>query len=105
MPKYSVDAQTLEKLKRERGRFVCARITAKRGSAPRGKGACIFICESGNILGTVGGGKWEANVIADAKAILSGKSDIKNKTYTSEGIGVICGGEMDIEFRTEKSEK
>ncbi len=98
--RYETDAETVRRLAEERGRIVCARVASKRGSAPRGAGACLFVCESGTVLGTVGGGIWEAKVIDDARAVLAG-ADIKKKTYGTHDLGAQCGGEIDVDFEVD----
>ncbi len=98
---YVISKEDERRLLSEHGRVVCARITEKRGSAPRDKGACIFVCESGSVIGTVGGGRWEADVIKDADRVLCG-AVIKKKTYTSYTENAVCGGEIDVVFEVDE---
>lgn len=80
--------------------FALATVTKVEGSTPRSEGAKMIITESGNSIGTIGGGRVESNVIGDAfKTIRKGKS--KTVSYVLEkenegGIGMPCGGEMEI---------
>lgn len=100
-PVYRLESGDREKLMKMRGRVVCAAVTEKRGSAPRGKGAYIFVSESGTV-GTVGGGKWEADVIRDARAILEGREEPGTRTYSSAAADALCGGEIDVLFEVDE---
>lgn len=101
-PVYRLESADRERLKGVRGRVVCAAVEEKRGSAPRGKGAYIFVCESGDVIGTVGGGKWEADVLHDARKILDGREQPGKRTYSSVTEGALCGGEIDVLFEVDE---
>ena len=100
-PEYRLESGDRERLMKMRGRVVCAVITEKRGSAPRGKGAYIFVSADG-VIGTVGGGKWEADVLSDARAILKGCEAPSMRTYSSVTEDALCGGEIDVLFEVEE---
>lgn len=100
-PEFEIGRTEREKLREESGKVVCALITEKRGSAPRGKGACMFICSSGNIIGTAGGGRWEADIIKDAKEMLINGTKSMSRTYSSVSEKAGCGGEIDVEFEVD----
>ena len=100
-PEYRLESGDRERLMKMRGRTVCALITEKRGSAPRGKGAYIFVSADG-VTGTVGGGKWEADVLSDARAILKGCEAPGMRTYSSVTEDALCGGEIDVLFEVEE---
>ena len=80
----------------------CALATVARvtGSAPRETGAKMVIYQDGRSEGTIGGGKFESLVIAEAvRAIADGKSVLK--TYplheaSKNSFGAICGGEVTV---------
>jgi xanthine dehydrogenase accessory factor len=80
----------------------CALATVAKvtGSAPREAGTKMVIFEDGRIAGTIGGGKFEALVIEEArKAMTTGKPILK--TYplheaSDESFGAICGGEVTV---------
>ena len=80
----------------------CALATVARvtGSAPRETGAKMVIYQDGRSAGTIGGGKFESLVIAEAvRAIADGKSVLK--TYplheaSKNSFGAICGGEVTV---------
>jgi xanthine dehydrogenase accessory factor len=80
----------------------CALATVAKvtGSAPRETGAKMVVYEDGRSAGTIGGGKFESLVIAEAvRAISDGKSILK--TYplheaSENSFGAICGGEVTV---------
>jgi len=79
---------------------VLATVAAVRGSVPREAGAKALIFADGRIIGTVGGGKFEAIAVADALAALKTKQPVL-KTYplheeSPQSFGAICGGEVTL---------
>lgn len=77
-----------------------ATVVATRGSVPREAGAKVIVFGDATILGTIGGGKFESLVIADALASLLSRQPVL-KTYplhehSSESFGAICGGEVTV---------
>jgi len=80
----------------------CALITiaATRGSVPRAAGSKMLVYQDGAISGTIGGGKFEALVIDEAKQQMRAKKPLL-KTYplhqaSPESFGAICGGEVTV---------
>jgi xanthine dehydrogenase accessory factor len=77
-----------------------AMVAKVTGSAPRETGAKMVIYQDGRNAGTIGGGKFESLVIAEAvQAIADGKSVLK--TYplheaSENSFGAICGGEVTV---------
>jgi xanthine dehydrogenase accessory factor len=77
-----------------------ATIAKVAGSTPRETGAKMVIYQDGRSAGTIGGGKFESLVIAEAiRAISDGKSVLK--TYplheaSENSFGAICGGEVTV---------
>ena len=99
--KYSVtlDPQYLKKASGDQG--IAARIIEKSGSAPRAVGSEIFISRSGEVYGTVGGGKVEKETIDEARRMLEDGSDEKVIHYNlsaASDLGMICGGDVTILF-------
>lgn len=99
--KYSVtlDPSYLEKAMHDKG--ICARIIEKRGSAPRAVGSEIFISQSGNVYGTVGGGRVEKETIDEAQRMLESGEMAKIVHYNLSAKGdlnMICGGDVSILF-------
>lgn len=74
-----------------------ATITKAIGSAPRREGAMMAVLEDGSIHGTIGGGILEKRVIELClEAIKKGNSYGINLPLDSEGLNMICGGEVDV---------
>ena len=80
--------------------FVLATILDRSGSAPRAVGTRMIVRSDGSIMGTVGGGIFEASVQQLAKQVFIDKgSVVRNFVLTSEdaeSIGMICGGRLQV---------
>jgi xanthine dehydrogenase accessory factor len=79
------------------GRAVAiATLIDAQGSTPRGFGSRMIVLESGETGFSIGGGAFEALVIADAlQAIRDGRGTEKEYRFTEEGenaTGMVCGG-------------
>ncbi len=71
-----------------------ATVVESAGSSPRKAGAKMLVREDGSILGTVGGGKVELEVIAASREVMaSGASRTVPITLTEEN-GHVCGGRL-----------
>lgn len=78
-----------------------ATLVSATGSVPRAPGARMLVYGDGRVSGTIGGGKFESLVIAEALEILRAGAAPRLKTYTlREGepasFGAICGGEAGV---------
>ena len=77
-----------------------ATIVGQTGSAPRTPGTRMVVRRDGSILGTIGGGRLEAEVIQTGLEVLrSGVSRLQHVTLTGTDAGdmdMICGGELDV---------
>jgi xanthine dehydrogenase accessory factor len=78
-----------------------ATIISHTGSTPRTAGTQMLVMPDGSIMGTIGGGKVEAEVIGAAlKLFGSGKAQIKtfdlNQSGASDDLDIICGGHLSI---------
>ena len=77
-----------------------ATVAATTGSVPREAGAKMIVYADGKTSGTIGGGKFEALVIADGLAALRGQVPVLKTYPLHEGdagsFGAICGGEVTI---------
>jgi len=77
---------------------VLATIVEVKGASPAKVGAQIVLRSDGTTAGTVGGGKLEAAILADAQAALAdGQPRLTHYRLTEEGpdaVGVLCGGEV-----------
>ena len=77
-----------------------ATVAATKGSVPRHPGAKMIVYENGSISGTVGGGKFESLVIAEALECMATKEPIL-KTWPlredqPDSFGAICGGDVTV---------
>ena len=83
-----------------RKRFAVVTVAATTGSAPRAPGSKMFVYADGRTSGTIGGGKFESLVIAEAQAAIRDKTPLL-KTYPlregeADSFGAICGGEVTV---------
>ncbi|MBP1765092.1 MAG: xanthine dehydrogenase [Firmicutes bacterium] len=76
--------------------IVLATIFHSSGSSPRSEGAKMAVCLDGSIIGSVGGGRLEAETIRLAKQVhISQQAIIQDFDLTGKdaaGLGMICGG-------------
>lgn len=84
--------------RRERCALVTVATTS--GSVPREAGAKMLVFGDRRLVGTIGGGKFEALVAEEAIAALGGKAPVL-KTYPlheadAASFGAICGGEVTV---------
>jgi xanthine dehydrogenase accessory factor len=80
--------------------YVCVTILEKYGSAPRGIGTKMIIEKDLSIIGTIGGGIFEALTIKEANTIFkTKKSKIKNFFLSNKDAsieGMVCGGDLRV---------
>lgn len=81
---------------------IMATVVRKRGSAPRGVGARLLVLPDGEVLGTVGGGLAEHQVIETARELLQAPRPLLRHFDMANGeagkSGLICGGAVDVLF-------
>ncbi len=79
---------------------VLATVIEIKGASPAKTGAQIVLLEDGATVGTVGGGKLESAVLADAHATLrAGVPHLSHYNLAEAGtdaIGTLCGGEVRV---------
>ena len=89
----------VELLKKEES-FVVATIFDKTGSAPRTAGAKMVVKNDGSIVGTIGGGRLEADAIDLAQKSISLKQTVmKSFDLTHNDVAsmdMICGGKGEV---------
>jgi xanthine dehydrogenase accessory factor len=93
--------EELQSLLSDRISFVLVTLVDLRGSAPQDIGAKILVTKRGLHLGTVGGGKVEAQVIKTANEILNAEDQNIKQLLTwnlQTDIGMTCGGEVSFYF-------
>ena len=81
-------------------RCVLATIVSTRGSTPRKVGARMLVDPERGLVGTVGGGCGEAEVIDSAQRVLaSGRAERVRVDLTEDLLSwspAVCGGVMDV---------
>lgn len=75
---------------------VLATVIESLGSSPRKVGAKMLVREDGSILGSVGGGRVEQEVIAAALAALQDDRPRTVECILTEQYGHVCGGSMRV---------
>ncbi|MFW5790170.1 MAG: XdhC family protein [Bacillota bacterium] len=81
---------------------VLATVIKSHGSSPRAEGAQMLVWPDSSIVGTIGGGPAEAEVIAKSVELLKARQKEPEKLHfrmdndTSAETGGICGGNVDI---------
>jgi xanthine/CO dehydrogenase XdhC/CoxF family maturation factor len=79
---------------------VLARIIRQIGSAPRTVGATLLVKLDGTIVGTIGGGALEHEVLRKAKEVMaSGTSAVLHIRLTGQEVSaseMLCGGNVDV---------
>jgi xanthine dehydrogenase accessory factor len=90
--------QEIARLIAEGREAAVATVIVASGSTPRQEGAKMVVRVDGSIVGTIGGGSIEKQVIQEALAVIRmGKP--KKLTYrlqAGEELGMICGGDMEV---------
>lgn len=72
-------------------------VTGSSGSAPRELGAKMLVLPDGAIVGTIGGGRLEAQAAADAvSALKDGQSRAASYELEPRALGMYCGGSVDV---------
>ncbi len=90
---------TVAELKRAGTDLLVVTVIASRGSVPCVLGAKAVVTSDGLVAGTVGGGKVEARVIAEALGLLGGEEKcVSRKWNLQRDVGMTCGGEMEMVF-------
>lgn len=93
---YDIASELINK----RESFVLATILHKNGSAPRRRGSKMIIKNDFSIIGTIGGGLFEALTVKLSKEVFDKKrSIIKNLDLSTECGGtleIVCGGELKV---------
>ena len=92
--------QEILKLLTEGGKGVLATVIQQSGSAPRKGGAQMVIREGGSFVGSIGGGRLEADVLSAARKVMTeGKGKILDFHLTGIEVAeteMICGGDVEV---------
>jgi len=77
-----------------------ATVVEVSGASPAKVGAQIVLQSDGTITGTVGGGRLEAAILADAREALAARHSLLKhyalKEQGEDAVGTLCGGELTV---------
>jgi xanthine dehydrogenase accessory factor len=81
----------------QHGRIAMATVVSAVGSTPRETAARMLVLPDGSTLGTIGGGKFESLVVADARKLLGSHGLPFTRDYAfvptgDNSFGAVCGG-------------
>lgn len=81
--------------------FATAVVVETHGSCPRKAGARLALTDSGELVGTIGGGKVEKDVIDRAKEMLAENAPPRIMEFSmnaprDDASGMLCGGTMTV---------
>lgn len=82
------------RLKKERKPAALAMVVESEGSSPRKAGAKMLVEQNGCLLGTVGGGKIEADTIKAALEVIESREPRTIPFSLTEEHGLVCGGKI-----------
>lgn len=89
----------INRLLKEQKQAALAIIVSATPGTPRKVGAKMLIHPDGSIVGTIGGGKFEKQIIDEAVKVCSlGEAVMLNEDLSSgpQGLGAVCGGQVSI---------
>ncbi len=66
------------------------------GSAPRDRSARMLVYAEGEIVGTIGGGNWEHQVIDAAIQAIAQNKPRRFAAHLTRDLGMCCGGAMEV---------
>lgn len=78
------------------GPAALATVIDRSGSAPQVVGARLLLRADGSMVGTVGGGAIEAQVLDACRATLRDGSPQRVKAHLVRDLGMCCGGSMEV---------
>jgi len=92
--------ELIPELLRTHGRLVMAMIVSAVGSTPRETTARMLILPDGTARSTIGGGKFESLVLAEAGRLLQegGIPFTREYPFVPEAFGAVCGGVVTVLF-------
>ncbi len=93
-----LDSYMLEELSKVDRPCCLATIIETKGSVPRGRGSKMLIFEHGEIIGSIGGGCSESEIMQKARGMIGSKTwcvvEIDMTADAAEEDGMVCGGLM-----------
>ena len=92
-------------LEKDREPMMLTTIVSKSGSGPRTVGTKMLVRKDGSIIGTIGGGVAENEIIERAKSMLSDGFEGADLVRTNmiarpDEDGMVCGGSVEVLFET-----
>jgi xanthine dehydrogenase accessory factor len=91
--------EALGRLLAEGKRLVVATVVEASGSSPQKGGARLVLVEDGTLLGTIGGGAVEQQIVEAARALLENPAAPATRLLTTNltrDLGMCCGGTMSV---------
>jgi xanthine dehydrogenase accessory factor len=71
-------------------------VTDTKGSTPRKIGSKMLVAPNGSILGTIGGGAIEVQVIAEAIEVIKSNKALKKSYQLAADLNMQCGGNVEV---------
>lgn len=89
---------SLQRLLDEGSPFVLCTVIASHGSTPQKPGSKLVVKADGSLVGTVGGGAIEKQIIDAALVLLNdaGATTTTMETHLTHELGMCCGGKMTV---------
>lgn len=83
-------------------RFGCARLVEAKGSVPQTPSASLILYPDGSFEGTIGGGRFEAQVLSDLLAMIESDERIDYRRYglNRNELQMFCAGEAHVLLET-----
>ncbi|MCA9634987.1 MAG: XdhC family protein [Myxococcales bacterium] len=78
------------------GPAALATVIGRAGSAPQAIGARLLLCADGTLIGTVGGGAIEAQVLDACRQTLVDGQTRRVEAHLVRDLGMCCGGSMEV---------
>ncbi len=90
--------QRLAELEQQRRRFVVATVVGSAGSTPQKAGSAMAVLDDGTLVGTIGGGAVEKQMVDAALALLADATQRTRQleTHLTHDLGMCCGGRMTV---------
>ncbi|HVP14049.1 MAG TPA: xanthine dehydrogenase accessory protein XdhC [Terriglobales bacterium] len=86
----------LARWRAERRRFALLTVVESRGSAPRKAGVHMLLADTGETVGTIGGGAIEQVALGRAREVLAAGGPVLVRHDLTRDLGMCCGGEMSV---------
>ena len=90
--------QEIARIKNEEKEAAVVTVISATGSSPRKEGAKMLVNPDGSILGTIGGGNVELQIIKEAIKVIARDKPQRFSYRLKEGdeLGMLCGGDIDV---------